>query len=196
MNTAIMPKVDYQNFCNAVRTLTNTDDDIKSGDVVSLIDNYAMPQLYDSTGKIYAEHVIIPETITSIPNARTYFINGIKSVYAPEVTSLGGDGIFGAPWNSMEEIICPKLTEWCTGSWCTGGNLKNVQAGSIGYPVTSMPNASGFRLNNRTDLVITIYVNATVLADIPTEITDYAPFGATNATIVYKNSTTGEVINA
>ena len=67
--------------------------------------------------------------------------------------------------------------------------------GSIGNSVTML---SGYTFNGCTQdfLTITIYVDAETLADISTDITTNAPWGATNATIIYRNSTTGEVITA
>lgn len=149
--------------------------------------------LFTTSGVMYVEEVVVPETITALA-ANAYNINGIKSVTALGVTSLGGHYCFGGAWNSLEVLICPRLTSWPGNYWCRGGNLREVQAGSIGYPVTAMLNTKGFDLNKRTDLVITIYVDATTLAEVPTDVSSYAPFGATNATIVYRNSTTGEVI--
>jgi hypothetical protein len=147
-----------------------------------------------SSGAIYVEELVVPETVTAL-NSGVYNINGFKSITALGVTELKGHYCFGGAWNSLEVLICPRLTSWPGNYWCRGGNLKEVQAGSIGYPVTAMLNAKGFDLNSRSDLVITIYVDATTLAEVPTDVSDYAPFGATKATIVYRNSTTGEVIS-
>lgn len=149
--------------------------------------------LFTTSGVMYVEEIVVPETVTALA-ANAYNINGIKSVTALGVTSLGGHYCFGGAWNSLEVLICPRLTSWPGNYWCRGGNLREVQAGSIGYPVTAMLNTKGFDLNKRTDLAITIYVDATTLAEVPTDVSSYAPFGATNATIVYRNSTTGEVI--
>ena len=75
-------------------------------------------------------------------------------------------------------------------------SLKNVQLGNIGIPVLLISSAYLFMNCKQTDLEITVYVDATTLADIPTDVTKNAPWGATNATIIYRNSTTGEVITA
>lgn len=150
--------------------------------------------LFRPNGQLYAENIVVPETVTALAS-NAYNIVGIKSVTALGVTSLSGHYCFGGAWNEMETIICPKLTNWPGSYWCRGGNLKEVQAGSIGYPVLAMENARGFDLNTRDDLVITIFVDATTLSEVPTEVSSYSPFGATNATIVYRNSTTGEVIS-
>lgn len=81
-------------------------------------------------------------------------------------------------------------------SGCT--SLKKVTFGSIGHPITDLQSEAGndriFRGVNQSDLVITVYVNANAISNIPTEVTTNAPWGATNATIVYKSSVTGEVL--
>lgn len=150
--------------------------------------------LFTSTGNIYVENLVVPETVTDLSSS-VYNINGFKSITALGVTKLDGHYCFGGAWNSLEVLICPRLTSWPGNYWCRGGQLKEVQAGSIGYPVTAMMNSKGFDLNSRTDLVITIYVDATTIAEVPSDVSSYAPFGATNATIIYRNSTTGDVIS-
>ena len=81
---------------------------------------------------------------------------------------------------------------------CTA--LTEAIFGSVGYPISEFANTSYiqkvFTATTQNTLTITLYVNAATLADIPSEVTAYAPWGATGATIVYRNSTTGEVITA
>lgn len=74
--------------------------------------------------------------------------------------------------------------------------LKTVQLGSIGHPVTDLTKISNpiFRGCTQSGLTITIFVNAADLASIPTAVTQNSPFGATNATIVYKSSVDGSVL--
>lgn len=74
---------------------------------------------------------------------------------------------------------------------CTA--LEAVQIGGIGRPIATMNNANIFAGCTQTGLTITVYVNATSLAGLPSGISN-SPWGATNATIVYRNSTTGEVL--
>lgn len=76
---------------------------------------------------------------------------------------------------------------------CT--ELKSVQLGSIGYPVTSI-DALAFNGCSNEEITFTIYVDATTMDGIPAAVSGSSPFGAVNATIIYKNSTTGEVITA
>lgn len=73
--------------------------------------------------------------------------------------------------------------------------LQTVTLGSVGVAVSSMYNRA-FRDCTNPNLIITIYVDAATLADIPADVSGSSPFGAVYATIIYKNSTTGEVITA
>ena len=73
--------------------------------------------------------------------------------------------------------------------------LQTAILGSVGVAVSSMYGWA-FRGCTNPNLIITIYVDAATLADIPADVSNNSPFGAVNATIIYKNSTTGEVITA
>ena len=99
--------------------------------------------------------------------------------------------IFG--YNSLETLLLPKLQYG--GHYMARGstNLKTVQLGSVGFPVTGGIGSLFFRDCAQTGLTITVYVDATTLADAKTK-TGAPPWGATNATVIYRNSITGEVI--
>lgn len=73
--------------------------------------------------------------------------------------------------------------------------LQTVILGSVGVAVSRVYYLA-FRNTTNPNLTITIYVDAATLADIPEAVSGSSPFGAVNATIIYKNSTTGEVITA
>lgn len=77
-------------------------------------------------------------------------------------------------------------------------NLEEFILGSVGHPVTvGMGATSGnymiFR-NNTAPFDIIIYANAETLADVPSVLKTGAPWGATNATVIYKSSNTGEIL--
>lgn len=78
---------------------------------------------------------------------------------------------------------------------CTA--LQLIQLGSVGFPISQMvenaPYMPFFGCTN-PELVIEIYCNYATLSELPQALTKGSPWGATNATIVYRNSTTGEVI--
>ena len=79
---------------------------------------------------------------------------------------------------------------------CT--SLETVVFGSIGHPLSSLkPTSSNDKIFNgltQSTLTITVFVNASTLADVPAEVKTYAPWGATNATIIYKSSVDGSVL--
>ena len=98
---------------------------------------------------------------------------------------------------------CPKLQSVklpkCSGMWLGNTHfftncpaLKTIVLGSVGTPVTRM-DAGGFNVSPE----LTIYVDASTIADIPSLITDNVPSKwGTGTTVIYRNSTTGEVIEA
>lgn len=110
-------------------------------------------------------------------------------------TTMGeGNGslndVFG--YNSLETLLLPKV-QYTGHYWVRGStNLKTVQLGSVGFPVNAVGSLC-FKDCTQTGLTITVYVDATTLADAKTK-TGAPPWGATNATIIYRNSITGEVI--
>jgi hypothetical protein len=74
--------------------------------------------------------------------------------------------------------------------------IEEIQLGSIGYPFTTLANNWNY-VDNRTGCTITIYVGATTIAEAQTAITNWASYGGQNTsdcTLVFRNSTTGEVI--
>lgn len=71
--------------------------------------------------------------------------------------------------------------------------VEEIQIGSIGHAMTAIY-GNAFSGCTQSGLTITIYVNASSLADVPSNVKDRSPFGATNAEIVYRSSTTGEVL--
>jgi hypothetical protein len=74
--------------------------------------------------------------------------------------------------------------------------IEEIQLGSIGYPFTTLANNWNYG-NNRTGCTITFYVDATTIAEAQTAITNWGQYGGqntSNCTLVFRNSTTGEVI--
>lgn len=122
--------------------------------------------------------------------------NNLRIVDIPNVKSVAGAFAFYED-ALLETLIFAKLNSSRNGGWnnsgvfrnCTG--LKNVQFGSVGY--SAYPTAStiynAFDGDTQNDLTITIYVPDDATLPISGQ-----PWGATNATIVYRSITTGEVI--
>lgn len=97
--------------------------------------------------------------------------------------------------SKLTTVTLPKA-QYLTKYFCRECTALNaVQLGSIGYPVTSI-DALAFDGCSNEEITFTIYVDATTMDGIPAAVSGSSPFGAVNATIIYKNSTTGEVITA
>lgn len=94
--------------------------------------------------------------------------SALKRVYLPKYKSFSHDG------NATEV------------SYCTG--LETVEIGSIGYPVS--PTIYTFKGCTQTGLTITAYSTSAKSDTVLSSIRN----GATNATIIIKDSTTGEII--
>lgn len=92
-------------------------------------------------------------------------------------------------------IIAVANTMWANNSreFENDTGLETVEIGAVGVPVSTFNNSNIFAGCTQSGLTITLYVNAASLADLPSTISN-APWGATNATIVYRNSTTGGVL--
>lgn len=105
-------------------------------------------------------------------------------------------------WNgslfSDSSIVTLELPSLQSNSTYIADNCEKLQTvilGSVGVAVNSVYGRAFGDCTN-PNLTITIYVDAATLADIPAAVSGNSPFGAVNATIIYKNSTTGEVITA
>ena len=112
------------------------------------------------------------------------------------VTNIQG-GANANPFNdsSIVTVELPSLKSNNTYIAANCKKLQTVTLGSVGVAVGSIYGRAFAECTN-PNLTITIYVDAATLADIPTAVSGNSPFGAVNATIIYKNSTTGEVITA
>lgn len=113
----------------------------------------------------------------SIPNAtgelHQYAFSdctALKTVYLPKITSLNADA------NSARGVF----------RGCTA--LETVEIGSVGYSVTILNN--NFYGDTQTGLTITVYTTGAYADTALTNIRN----GATNATIIIKDSMTGETI--
>lgn len=152
---------------------------------------------YTRGGACYVANMII-EPNDGVYNASSFanryqHATHLETVEIPNIVlSASVSGVF-AFCSSLRTAKVEKVTNYGH-YWfrnCTA--LETAQLGSLGYPVTNMTTLV-FSGDTQTNLTITIYVDATTIAELPTTISNNAPFGATKATIVYRNSTTGEVI--
>lgn len=177
-----------------------TDADLTSA-MQSLVDGYGgggAPIYRTTEGMAYTPH----EVWTAITAPASGFRNNMFRGAAELV-----DFEWDAPGNFGNQLVfdgCPKLVSVklpkCTGMWlgntnCFTGSctaLRTVKLGSIGTPVVRM-DAGPFRVPG--PVTLTLYVDAATLADIPALVKDKVPgYWPANTTVVYKNSTTGDVI--
>ena len=133
---------------------------------------YAMPSnLYNSADHLVSARLAGVTAIQGGANANPFSDSSIVTLELPSLQSN----------NTYMAARCEKL--------------QTVTLGSVGVAVNSLYGRA-FKDCTNPNLIITIYVDAATLADIPAAVSGSSPFGAVNATIIYKNSTTGEVITA
>ena len=167
-------------------------DEAMSGDVI-----FYTPQ---GSGYKANTELSVVQVLPAMYNAATELVSLKLTNWNP--TSNSNLGLWSGNLRNFTQL-CSKLTtvtlpkaQYLTKYFCHECTaLNTVQLGSIGYPVTSI-DALAFDGCSNEGITFTIYVDAATLADIPAAVSGNSPFGAVNATIIYKNSTTGEVITA
>lgn len=195
-------------IADAIREKNGTEDTYKPSqmaDAVRGIESGGIEVFNNADGALYTKHMkltnvylkdsdiaIMTSKYRSCENLETVEISG-QAIGAN--TNITPTSVF-SNCKKLSCVIIDNITKY--GHYCFQDctALRNVILGSIGIPVVSMASAYIFRYCTQDFLEITIYVDATTLANIPTDVTKNAPWGATNATIIYSNSTTGEVITA
>lgn len=167
-------------------------DEAMSGDVI-----FYTPQ---GSGYKANTELSVVQVLPAMYNAATELVSLKLTNWNP--TSASSLGLWAGKLTKFIQL-CSKLTtlnlpraQYLVKQFCREcTELKSVQLGSIGYPVTSI-DALAFEGCSNEKITFTIYVASTTLALIPRGVAGNSPFGAVNATIIYKNSTTGEVITA
>lgn len=157
-----------------------------------------------SLGSIYVKDVVLP-IIRSIANLYQYADN-METVVCNETRLIGGTSFrityFFDSCTALKSAKFPYLAGIANSFVeCFLGNcpaLEEATFGSVGYPVSEFDNTDYprkvFSGCDQTGLTITIFVDATALSEVPTAVSTYAPWGARNATIIYRSSVTGEVL--
>ncbi len=189
-----------QGWGDLVRENTNTEDKLLPNELLEKTrenwGNGGEEIYFTPNGVGYTKNMELSVTGLSSFNQYNHATH-MESISLPDyiVNSVPGVANLFSYCSALKDAYLPKLTY--AGHYifreCTA--LKTCQLGSIGYPVTSMAIYT-FYLCKQDDLIITLYVDADKLTDIPIDVTANAPWGATNATIIYRNSTTGEVIES
>ena len=195
-------------IANAIREKNGTEKTYKPSqmaDAVRAIQSGGIEVFNNADGSLYTKHMKL--TNVYLKDSEISNINNkYRNCENLETVEISGQAIGANTIVTPTSVFanCKNLTSAIINNFTKYGHywfrdctsLKTVKLGSIGIHVLSIGSAYLFMNCKQTDLEITIYVDATTLADIPTDVTTNAPWGATNATIIYRNSTTGEVITA
>ncbi|MBR5094440.1 MAG: hypothetical protein IK095_05045 [Oscillospiraceae bacterium] len=155
---------------------------------------------FSTQGYMYVEEIDFPATVTDL-KMNFYNTGGyshVKSISGMAQTTTGAPGNQFRGLSDLETVHLPRACRFYSYAFRACTKLKTVELGSIGYPVVYMADASHnvFYGVTQSGLTITLYVNASTLAEAQaiSDVGALAPWGATNATIVYRSSTTGEVL--
>jgi hypothetical protein len=146
-----------------------------------------------STGCIYPR--VLNQTLVGFKRNRYGSFRWAGCVNMEEATVAGLVEVAGTLNNNpftdcvaLKRLVLPSLTAANTfvASGCTA--LEQAQLGSVGNAVTALSQYT-FSGDTQAGLTITIYV-----ADNEALPLANSPWGAANATIIYRSSTTGEVL--
>ena len=146
-----------------------------------------------TTGAVYKKVMDV-----TIENFSRWSMGGSRYAYCNELEEFTLRGVPMFQENGNVVSYCPKLKRAIFPDFTDGNNtyiardcplLEEIQIGSIGKAKSTSFYASAFSGSTNANLVITIYV-----ADDATLPYANSPWGATNATVVYRSATTGEVI--
>lgn len=168
-------------------------------------DGQVLPRQFycvNTTYPFYAtERINLPEDIVTVGPYAFRYCRGITEIHLPMAQSIGSYALQGciklteielpsaetveayafSNCTFLEKAILPKVTGLSGNNafnYCTA--LKTVQLGSVGHPVSSLA-ANTFLNCTQSGLTITIYTTGGAALS-------GAPWGATNATIIYKEA--------
>ena len=157
---------------------------------------------YALSGVPYTRNTVLEETVSIVspshpkPEFGKCFYDGATEM---ETFTTNYPGLLGAMYcfagcSKLREAYFPKVNGMWLGNthfFMNNPALEKVSIGSIGCAVTRM-DAGSF---NTPPITLELYVDAETIADIPDLIKNNVPgkWNA-NATVIYRNSTTGEVI--
>jgi hypothetical protein len=142
------------------------------------------------SGMLYVPNMVIPDTATAFRND---FLNGATELVTLEAKALLNAYQFtGALQNltKLESVSWPNQTSYQGGNTntCIGCTaLTQVQMGSIGHPVTSIDMKMGGATAGKTVTVYCTAISAITVGNAPWRAQD---------TVIYRDSTNGEVLTA
>lgn len=143
---------------------------------------------FNGDGICYAEKMDIAVQVNPQRIPRYSYCQNLKEISIDSTirSSISGEGHYGNNPNLEKATIKP-FTNLAHYDFSNCAKLKEVQLGDVGAPISSVALYTFYQCI-QADLTITIYV-----ADETAIPLTNSPFGATNATIIYRSSTTGEV---
>lgn len=142
------------------------------------------------SGMLYVPNMVIPDTATAFRND---FLNGATELITLEAKALVNAYQFvGVLQNltKLESVSWPNQTSYLGGNTntCNGCTaLTQVQMGSIGHPVTNIDITMGGAKAGKTVTIYCTAISAITVSHLPWEVQD---------TVIYRDSTTGEVLTA
>ena len=175
--------------------------DTSIGDAIeTLADGYGQggqEPYYSTSGQLYFENMVIPTEYTGNLCPIYRYCPNLKTFEAPNIQITSASATYQIANNSnLERLILPKWVKIGNYNFSFNPKLSYCELGSIGNPVTALSSGTVFRDDGRrtVDLTIVVYVQAESLANVPSTMTSSQPWGATRATVVYKSSTTGNIL--
>lgn len=201
---------DLTSVADAIRTKGGTSAQLEfpGGFVTAIGDISGGGELYYTSRMIpYQKEMTIPKIQMGVNPGLMQGATNLESVVCNDDRTLGGSNNerinqYFMGCTSLKTFEMPYVAGFLTGYTnqflgnCTA--LEDAVFGSIGHPITQLKPTSGndllFNGCTQAGLTITLYVNASALADVPADVKTYAPWGATNATIVYRSSVDGSVL--
>lgn len=151
---------------------------------------------FSTQGYMYVEEIDFPATVTDLKMCfnNTGGFGKLKHISGLAQTTTGAPGSQFRGLSNLETVNLPRGCHLYATAFRDCKKLKTVELGSVGYPVV-VTRTTSFQ-NDTQAFTITMYVNASTLAEAQaiSDVGALAPWGATNATIIYKSSTTGEVL--
>lgn len=184
---------------DAIRSKAGTESALSFPDgFVNAVEGIEKPEIYQTkAGALYTPIFSTGDLpfgqYTTSSNLLSYADKLIEATF-PNWTGVYSSNTQPISDSSVQRAYFPKLKTTTSYVADNCPNLVDLVFGGIGYAVKSLYSRTLYGSTNNPDLVITVYVDALTLADIPTTVTGSLPGSATNATIIYRNSTTGEVI--
>lgn len=143
-----------------------------------------------NSGMLYVPNMVIPDTATAFRNV---FLDGAVELVTLEAKALLNAYQFaGALQNltKLESVSWPNQTSYQGGNTntCRGCTaLTQIQMGSIGHPVTAIDISMGGATAGKTVTVYCTAISAITVGRTPWNAQD---------TVIYRDSTTGEVLTA